>query len=95
MAVTPDPLSSSSPMASVDDAGALREGQDIGTAGMATGQGIDLAPPARSKLTPSPYDERQHTQHDSGQDQSGGLCKDGHGSGRRTHWMMLSGRIDL
>jgi hypothetical protein len=42
----------------MDHAGAWWKGQDVGAAGMAAGQGIDLTPAACSKLTPSPDGER-------------------------------------
>ncbi len=61
----------------MDDAGAGRKGQDVGAAGMAAGQGVDLTAPARPKLAPGPRDKRQPSQDDGGQDQSGGLGKDG------------------
>jgi hypothetical protein len=59
---------------------------------MAAGQGIDLAPAARSKLAPSPHGERHRSQENGGQNQGGGLGKNGDGSGRRRHLISLSGR---
>jgi hypothetical protein len=58
---------------------------------MAAGQGIDLAPAARSKLAPSARDKRQPRQHNGGQDQGGGLSKDSDRRSRRTHANSLSG----
>jgi len=75
----------------MNDARTLREGQDVGAAGMAAGQGIDLATTARAKLAPCPHDEGDPSQHNSGQDQGGGLGKDSDGSGWGRHGLSLSG----
>jgi len=62
---------------------------------MAAGQGIDLAPAARSKLTPSPHGERNPGQQNGGQHQGGGLSKDGDRSNGCGHGISLSGGADL
>ncbi len=76
----------------MDNAGALGKRQDIRAAGMTTGQGIDLAPPARSNLAPSPHNEGEPGQQNGGEDQGGGLGKDSYGRSGRGHLMSLSGR---
>ncbi len=74
-----------SPRASVDHAGARRKRQNVGAAGMAAGQGIDLAAAARPKLAPRPHRERQPDQHNGDQHQGGGLGKDGDSGCGRVH----------
>jgi hypothetical protein len=75
----------------VDDARTLRKRQNVGAAGMAAGQGIDLAAPARAKLAPCPHDEGEAGEYNSGQDQGGGLGKDSDGCDWGRHSVSLSG----
>jgi hypothetical protein len=79
----------------MDHASALRKRQDVRAAGMAAGQGIDLAPTARSNLAPSPHNEGEPGEQNGGQDQGGGLGKDGYRGGGRSHFIILSGRTVL